>query len=54
MQKGRGMKDPKLTEKLSTKQQDSLKTQNPNDRFYAALRGLEKVKTPLDEATDKD
>ena len=53
IQKGRGMKTQKSTEDYSTKQQDNLKTQTQMEKFYAALRKLEKVNTPLDEAVDK-
>ena len=35
------------------KQQDNSKTQTQMEKFYAALRKLEKVNTPLDEAVDK-
>ena len=47
------MKDQKSTEKNSTEQQESSQTQTSTEKFYQALRGLEKVKTPLDQATEQ-
>lgn len=47
-----GMKDQKSTETNSTPQRVSSQTQTPKDKLFAALRNLEKVKTPLSDAVE--
>lgn len=49
----RGMKEQKSTETTSTQQRESMKTPPQKVRFYQALRGLNKVPTPLEDSTTK-
>jgi len=48
-----GSNDQKLTEKNSTRQRESSQTQTPKAKLFQALRNLEKVPTPLNEAVEE-
>jgi hypothetical protein len=47
-----GVKDQKSTETSSTPQRASSQTQMPKEKLFQALRNLEKVPTPLNEAVE--
>jgi len=47
------MSDQKSTETPSTPPRDNLQTQTPMEQLKQALRSLEKVQTPLNDATEK-